>query len=179
MNNKPWASATLKNPNRQKARAKGSSYQNWIAEWLTERGWKVHNQKTSMSRIMVRNKRTFELEPMYVSGRQDIFGVFDLIAKKDMLTLWIQSTSHKSLLEKVKKIIAAELTYSNFEFPMIWMKRDSLRHDIYAFDETGNIEHPGAPSLYGKIISRKYYASENCVFEFGEVEERWKKKKKR
>ena len=151
---------------RQKTRATGARYQDWVAKWLEERGWITHNQKTVSKQVKTRDKKTGLLKDIYVSARQDLFGVFDLIAKKDGITLWIQATTHKSLKEKVDKINAANLTYANGEFPMVWMKRDSYNHDIYGFDEVGDIVHPGQPAHYGKIIKRAFFKSEKIKWEF-------------
>ena len=156
----------MKQTARQKTRATGARYQDWICQWLEERGWITHNQKTSSKLIKIRDKKTGLLRDMYVSTRQDIFSVFDIIAKKGGITLWIQATTHKSLKEKVDKINNAGLTYSNGEYPMVWMKRDSYNHDIYGFDEVGEITHPGKPAHYGKIIKRVFFKSEGINWDF-------------
>jgi len=140
-------------------RQKGNQFQDRIQGWLKKRKWIVHNQKSVSSQIPIKGKM------IWISKRQDIFGCFDLIAKKNGETLWIQATLHKSLKEKIKKIKDANLTFGDSEFPMVFLKRES-HIDVYGFDEIGEIVHSGEPSLYGKIIRGKFYASEGINWQF-------------
>ena len=141
-------------------RQTGNNFQDWIQKWLGDRGWMIHNQKGVATKV-----RTPRGE-IWVSKRQDIFGCIDLIAKKVGITLWIQATTHKSLKEKVKKIRAAKLTFSEFEFPMIFLKREGGIVDIYGFDGVGAILSPGEPSHYGKIIRRNFFVTQGVNWEF-------------
>ena len=142
-------------------RQTGNNFQDWIQKWLGDRGWVIHNQKGVATKV-----RTPRGE-IWVSKRQDIYGCIDLIAKKAGLTLWIQATTHKSLKEKVKKIRAAKLTFSEFEFPMIFLKREGGIVDIYSLLPLNEeIASDVSPVRYGKIIRRKFYATEGVNWEF-------------
>ncbi len=148
---------------RQKTRATGARYQDWICDWLEKKGWITHNQKTVSKQIKVRDKNTGGLRDIWVSARQDLFGIFDIIAKKDGVTLWIQATAHKSLKEKVDKINAPKLTYSSSEYPMVWMKRDTYNHDLYIIKD-------GESSHLGKIIKRAFFVAQGMEQTFVQIE---------
>ena len=141
-------------------RQTGNNFQDWIQKWLGDRGWVIHNQKGVATKVRIPRGE------IWVSKRQDIFGCIDLIAKKAGITLWIQATTHKSLKEKVKKIIAAKLTYSPWEYPMVFLKRENGIIDIYGYYDLAQLDSSGEPSHFGKIIRRKFYVNQGIDFEF-------------
>ena len=132
-------------------RQSGLEFQRWIKAWLEEKNWLVHNQIPVGKIIKIKNK------PIYISQRNDLFGAFDLVAKKpDKPTLWIQATLHKSIKEKVKKIDAIEMKYFLNDDVQIWLKRETGVIDIY---------NPWGDNI-GKIIRRKFFCTEGIVYKY-------------
>jgi len=132
-------------------RKSGLAFQRWIRDWLQEKGWLVHNQTPAGRIIVVKGERK------YVSQRNDIFGCWDLIAKKpDRSALYIQATSHKSLKEKIKQIDEVGMKYFKGDDVQIWLKRETGIIDIY--NASGD--------NIGKIIRRKFFSSEGITYEF-------------
>jgi len=132
-------------------RQSGLAFQRWCKAWLESKGWLVHNQTPAGRMIVIKGKKIF------ISQRNDIFGCFDLIAKKsDKKTLWIQVTLHKSLKEKVKQIDEIGLKYFKDDDVQIWLKRETGVIDIY---------NPYGDQI-GKILRRRYFKAEKINFEF-------------
>lgn len=132
-------------------RQSGLDFQRWIKAWLEERNWLVHNQVPIGRMIVVKGKKIF------ISQRNDLFGCFDLICKKENRpTLWIQATLHKSLKEKVDKMIDCLEGCFKDDNVQIWLKRETGVIDIY--DPYGD--------NIGKIIRRKFYSAEGINYEF-------------
>jgi hypothetical protein len=137
----------------KKARQKGKLYQDWIKKWLMERGFHVHDQPTASKLIRIKDKLTGEYKVMYVSVRNDIFGIIDLIAKKsDTKTLWIQATMNTSMKKKKEKLVAIPW---NFETDCVqfWIKRSPGKTDIFELRDDGIFFE-----LVGKILNRHYYS---------------------
>ena len=137
----------------KKSRQKGKLYQSWIKKWLEDRGFFVHDQPTASKMIRIKDKLTGEYKPMYVSTRNDIFGIIDLIAKKkDTRTLWIQATMNTSMKKKKEKL--CEIPW-NFEGDCVqfWIKRSPGKTDVYELRSDGTFE------LVGKILNRNYYVA--------------------
>ena len=84
--------------NKKSKRKKGLDFQKWITDWLTKRGWVVHNETPSAKPIYTKKGMT------WVSRKTDIFNCIDLIAKKEYRTLWIQATLDSSIGRKVEKL---------------------------------------------------------------------------
>jgi hypothetical protein len=126
-------------------RKSGMQYQDWIRKYLEERGYSVENFKPISIRREIKGKEVWQ------RFRQDPFDS-DLIAKKvGERTLWIQATLHTGLTIKKEKMLKHPWTIE-YDDVQIWVKRDSLNHDIYRLGTMGFY-------LYGKIIHRKFYES--------------------
>ena len=120
-------------------RKKGLQLQNWIAKYLEENGWIVHNQKP-VSKML-----TTEKGNIWISQRNDIFGCIDIIAKKkEEKTLWILATHDVNLERRVEKLKEIGWDY-NVDCVELWQKKDKkikiYRYDIFnqKFEEYGFI----------------------------------------
>lgn len=149
----------MKDKKKTTTRARGLAFQRWIRDWLQEKDWLVHNQTPSGRMIYIKNKP----KPIFVSQRNDIFGCFDLIAKKmNHDTLWIQATLHKSLKAKIETIDEDARKYFTVSDDIqIWIKRETGAIDIYWLEPNF-----GKWELLGKILRRKFYMSEGVSYEF-------------
>ena len=137
----------------KKSRQKGKLYQDWIKKWLTERGFFVHDQPTSSKLIQIKDKITGEYKPMYVSVRNDIFGIIDLIAKKkDTRTLWIQATMNTSMKKKKEKLSEISWNFAG-DCVQFWIKRSPGKTDVYELNVNGKFY------LIGKILNRHFYSA--------------------
>jgi len=132
-------------------RTSGLAFQRWCKEWLEPKGWLIHNQTPAGRMIVIKGKKIF------ISQRNDLFGIFDLICKKEnKKTLFIQATLHKSLKEKIKQIDEVGMKYFKDDDVQIWLKRETGVIDIF---------NPYGDNL-GKIIRRKFFSSEGIEYEF-------------
>ena len=137
----------------KKSRQRGKLYQDWIKKWLTERGFFVHDQPTASKLIRIKDKLTGEYKPMYVSVRNDIFGIIDLIAKKkDAPTLWIQATMNTSMKKKKEKLVAIPWNM-DIDCVQFWIKRSPGKTDVYELHANGEFY------LIGKILNRHFYSA--------------------
>lgn len=82
-------------------RRKGNYIQNLIERKLIKQGYIVHNQKSI----------AFQIKPgIWISKRNDIWGIFDLIAiKQGENTKWIQSTADTNIIKRLEKFIKIPL----------------------------------------------------------------------
>ena len=136
-------------------RASGAAFQRWIKDFLIEKGWDVHNQTSSVKMVFIKGKKT------YVSHRNDILGAIDLLCKKaDRETLWIQATLDSGLGRKTEKIKAVQFD-DLYDDVQVWMKRADKGVDVFLWS---SIEEKTI--LLGKIIRRKFYASEGIDYQF-------------
>lgn len=105
-----------------KARARGMRIQDLVCEILTGEGYRCHNQKPSAKLIWIR--KGAQLQKLYVSARQDIFGCIDIIAvHASKPTKWIQSTSDTGLGRKLDAFIKADVPWNSLiQEVEIWQK---------------------------------------------------------
>lgn len=145
-------------------RKRGKAYQYWIKKWLMERGFFVHDQPTASKVIRIKNKVTGEYEPIYISVRNDIFGIIDIIAKKkDTPTLWIQATMNTSMKKKREKLSAIPWNF-DIDCVQFWIKRSPGKTDVYELRADGTFE------LVGKILNRHYYEALNSTINLSNKE---------
>lgn len=106
-------------------REKGNAYQLWIRHWLEDRGWTVRN-------FPVISKPPIEVPDKKHPGRKvliwlhqdnDVFGC-DLIARKEPLLLWIQSSLDEHIARRLQEFSKYFKRMGAFEYLMIWIKRD-------------------------------------------------------
>jgi len=128
---------------KDKRRARGNAFQNWIETWLTEQGWSVHNQKTVSRAIPMRGTI------IWTSCRNDILAM-DLVAVKTCeKTLFIQSTLHGGVAKR--KVEVKDIHWDlNHQCVQLWQKRDSGIVQVKQWDGVNYVD-------IGRIIRRKFY----------------------
>jgi len=137
----------------KKSRDKGKKYQAWVKNWLEDRGFTVHDQPTASKMIRIKDKITGEYKVIYVSVRNDIFGIVDLIAKKkNERTLWIQATMNTSMKKKREKLSAIPWNFEG-DCVQFWIKRSPGKTDVYELNVNGEFY------LIGKILNRHFYSA--------------------
>jgi len=110
-------------------RNKGLEFQRWVKKFFERRGWTVHNE--TMKPIWIREKKTGEQK--WVSGRNDIFGCIDLIAKKEHRgTIWIQATMDTHLERRKKEL--ERVPWGEADVVMIFMKRKNAEVRMIAYN---------------------------------------------
>jgi len=135
-------------------RASGLAFQRWIRDWLTEKGWTVHNQPPNTKMIKIKGK------PVFISRDNDIFNCIDLMCRKpDRMPLNIQATLHTGLGKKIE--VLERVPWSLAEDVQIWMKRENGVIDVKQL-----LSGMGKTVDLGKIIRRKWYAAEGIGFQF-------------
>ena len=108
-------------------RKKGNKAELWVQKFLEKDGWIVHRARQSYFK---------DNKGKIYTRSNDIFGVFDLIAKKRRhKTRWIQvaigykkSVKEKKMLDVIKKIEGGD---DNFE---IWLKVKKDEWKIYMYE---------------------------------------------
>jgi hypothetical protein len=84
------------------AKSKGDKYEREVFRYLTNSGYTVELAHRTMRRIFVKGK------VLFVSQRNDFFGLFDLFALSPSLPMeWVQVKSDTSDVYKAKKKISA------------------------------------------------------------------------
>ena len=126
-------------------RQKGNQFQDWVATWLRDQSYDVHNQKTVAKAVRTGHG------VIWISQRQDIFGV-DLIAlKQGEKPLFIQATIHGGVKKRLDELL-------QFSWPLnhatvqVWQKKDKAVN-IKEFDGQKLVD-------YAKIIRRKLYRAD-------------------
>ena len=77
----------------------GNTLQNRIAKIFENAGYIVHNQKPHADRI-----KTKDGKEVWISRRNDIFGLFDIIAMNKNRLIFAQITGDSHISRKIKKI---------------------------------------------------------------------------
>jgi hypothetical protein len=133
-------------------RKRGVDFQRWISDWLSERGWVVHNQLMRSVRVWSVKANAF----IQVSMSQDIFGCIDLVAKKKgHETLWIQATLDTGISLKNQKLDAVPWSpWHHGDEVEVWVKRADSHVDIFVRQPNQTL------ILAGKIIRRVHQPQE-------------------
>jgi len=124
-------------------RQKGNQFQDWCASWLTHQGYDVYNQKTVAKLI-----KTQKHGLIWVSQRQDIFGMDILAMKTGEKPIFIQATRHSGVQKRLDEILTHSWPLDHVVV-QVWQKKDK-EINIKAFDGEKLRD-------YGKIIRRKLY----------------------
>lgn len=141
---------------------KGTDFRKWVADWLKERGYLVHNQPHFSKRVMIKDKETGEWKPMWVRTKIDIFGC-DIIAIKDTKLLWIQTTLDPHIKRRKEELTKY---FDGGQVPgivQIWIKVEPGEINI---KEIRFLPPVVTDWNLGKIIRRKFYSAEDCAYEF-------------
>lgn len=102
------------------SREKGNKFEKQVQDILERNGYMVHRARYS----------GFKTKNGYFSRNNDVFGVFDLIAKrKDYTTKWIQVTTQSNASNRIKKVKA---------LGNIWNEKDSV--EIWCIKKNKEIE---------------------------------------
>jgi len=107
-------------------RSRGSAAELEVQKWYEGRGWRVHRAYAS---VVQTKGRAF-------SRSHDVFGLFDLVAKKPgEPTLWVQVTIGPRLAEKLKTLRAAGDLWNICDTCLIWCRTDTkdARWKVYEF----------------------------------------------
>lgn len=105
-------------------REKGNSYQRWIRDWLQDRGWMVRNFPMTSRPIMVPDeKRPGQKKMIWLPQNNDVFGC-DLIGRKCMMMLWIQSSLDDHITRRMEEFLKYFKYLGEWEYLMIWIKRE-------------------------------------------------------
>ena len=117
----------------------GNEFQDFCAAWLTDQGYDVYNQKTVAKHIKA---------GIWISQRQDIFGMDILAIKTGEKPLFIQATAHSNVQKRLDEILRHPWSLDHVVV-QVWQKKDK---DI-------NIKSFNGKELvdYAKIIRRKLY----------------------
>jgi hypothetical protein len=114
------------------SRQKGNAAELKIKKYLEEREWLVMKSPRTQSLVFIGNKRK------YISKDNDFFNLFDLVAKRNNKTLWIQVKSNFCNASTVKPAI---LDFSNkycdneCESCEIWVYQKNKGYAIYQIFE--------------------------------------------
>lgn len=112
------------------AKKKGDERENKVANFLKEQEYEVMVSPRTMRKVGNR----------YFSMRNDFFELFDICAKKELITRWIQVKSHISDYYKARKEIAKfEKNCCNHEVLEIWVRKKvkgNIFWRIYIYDPT-------------------------------------------
>lgn len=125
-------------------RRRGVEFQRWIANWLMDRGWTVHNQPMRSVRVFSKKAKA----PIFVSVSQDIFNCIDLVAKKKgRSTLWVQATLDTTIGRKEEKLNTVPwLPWHHGDEVEVWVKRADSHVDVFVRQTSGEL------ILAGKIV---------------------------
>ena len=94
---------------------KGNDFENECKRWLESNGYLVQKAQRTMK---------FIGKGRFVSGSNDFFGLFDLVAKKGSVTRWIQCKyGSKNIYAKKKELMAFVKNYTNnYEIAEVWFR---------------------------------------------------------
>jgi hypothetical protein len=96
--------------NRASSRAKGKRLENEIADRLEAAGWTVEQAKLTGRMQGIRDRATGEMKQIYISEKNDLFGVFDgLAVKEDRTPILYQVTTTNNRSARNRKIVDAGL----------------------------------------------------------------------
>lgn len=151
---------------KKSSREKGNAYQRWIRDWLQERGWTVRNFPMTSKPLLLPDKKNPAIKKLiWLPQNNDVFGC-DLIARKEPLLLWIQSSLDEHIARRLDEFLKYFKRMGHFEYLMIWIKREKW-HSI-------KIVHIGGVGFMtvkdiGRIQAGKFIlAAGSPTFEFGE-----------
>lgn len=134
------AKKARKGPNKVK---KGKDYQDWAAGLLKEWGWFVHNQKPVARQIPIKGKK------VWVSQRNDLWGLFDIAAmKKGHRNLLIQTTLDSHVEKREEQLREGPDIDLNHNAVEVWLKRKPGRTTVFRWDGS-------SLSVYGEIWNRR------------------------
>ena len=123
-------------------RRKGNAFQDWCASWLRDQGYDVHNQKT-VAKLIKTGKGL-----IWISQRQDIFGLDILAIKAGEKPLFIQATLHSGVQKRLDEILRHPWPLDHVKV-QVWQKKDK-QINIKRFDGQQLVDH-------AKIIKRKLF----------------------
>lgn len=121
-------------------RARGNAFQDFCAAWLTDQGYDVYNQKTVAKRIKA---------GIWISQRQDIFGMDILAMKADEKPIFIQATLHTAVQKRLDEILRHPWPLGHVRV-QVWQRKDNKEINIKQLDGQKLVD-------YAKIIRRKLY----------------------
>jgi len=121
-------------------RQKGNEFQDFCAAWLTDQGYDVYNQKTVAKRIKA---------GIWISQRQDIFGMDILAIKTLEKPLFIQATLHSAVQKRLDEILRHPWPLQ-FVTVQVWQKKDNKQINIKQLDGQKLVD-------CAKIIRRKLF----------------------
>ncbi len=121
-------------------RQKGNEFQDFCAAWLRDQGYDVYNQKTVAKRIKA---------GVWISLRQDIFGMDILAIKTGEKPLFLQATSHTNVQKRLDEILRHPWPLQ-FVTVQVWQKKDNKQINIKQLDGQKLVD-------YAKIIRRKLF----------------------
>jgi len=155
---------------RKSLREKGNAYQRWIRDWLQDRDWTVRNfPMTSRPILIPDEKRPGEKKMVWLPQNNDVFGC-DLIARKGLLILWIQSSLDEHIARRLETFLKYFKAIGSREYLMIWIKREKW-HSIkkVSIGTTGLM----IVEDLGKIQAGKFTLARGVLdFTFGEKKEK-------
>jgi hypothetical protein len=143
-------------------RKKGNQFQDWIAKYLEDTGWSVHNQKPTskmLTDFRTGQPRMIKGRPAYVSTRNDIWGCIDLLAvKQGEKVLAIAATMSSDYRKDIPGI-----KNTNFEFEhtdvQVWHKIAPGHVNIYRvrdFNKEPDLCKKASMVKIGEIRNRKW-----------------------
>jgi len=134
-------------------RQKGNQFQDWIEKWILENrpGAVIHNQKVFAKLVKIPDKRTGLLRDTWVSTRNDIFGVIDLIACIPGEPMcFIQATADSHIGKRQRELMTVPWPWECCRVEL-WLKRKVGEIHVKRLSEGGEFHD------IGKIIRRKFY----------------------
>lgn len=117
----------------------GNIFQDFCAAWLKDQGYDVYNQKTVARKIKA---------GIWISQRQDIFGMDILALKIGEKPLFIQATAHSNVQKRLDEILRHPWPLE-YVIVQVWQKKDK-EVNIKNFDGQKLVD-------YAKIIRRRLY----------------------
>lgn len=124
-------------------RQKGNQFQDWCASWLRDQGYDVYNQKTVAKLI-----KTQKHGLIWISQRNDIFGIDILAMKANEKPLFIQTTLHSAVQKRLDEILRHPWPLEHVRV-QVWQKKDK-EINLKDFDGQKLVD-------YAKIIRRKLF----------------------
>ena len=121
-------------------RQKGNEFQDFCAAWLRDQGYDVYNQKTVAKRIKA---------GVWISLRQDIFGMDILAIKTGEKPLFLQATAHSNVQKRLDEILRHPWPLQ-FVTVQVWQKKDNKQINIKQLHGQNLVD-------YAKIIRRKLF----------------------
>ena len=125
-------------------RKKGNKYETEVQRFFENQGYIIHRARSS----------GFKSGNRFLSRSNDVFGVFDLIAKKkDNQTVWIQVSTGSRYAEKIKKIKALGDIWNISDTIQIWLRYKNKKYKIYHIEPYKNKEEKYEIVLNNKEVN--------------------------